>query len=188
MGDVPPRQRLLDAAAEVAEDAGVTGLTLEAVAERAGVSKGGLLHYFPSKAALLAGMVADIVGRYYAEVDADGYVAASAKSAATARRWTAVLTASLLEPALLDALREPARERWSAALGEAADPVDAAIAWLAADGLWLSDMLGLYELDPEVRERLVGRLTRLAQPSTGTSSGNGTSSGVRPSPVSSQDV
>jgi AcrR family transcriptional regulator len=171
--DVPPRQRVLDAAAEVAERSGVAAITLEAVAERAGVSKGGLLHYFPSKAALLAGMVGDIVARYYEEVTAaaaadedaglaHAYVVTSAKSAAAAERWTAVLTAGLLQPELLGVLREPARESFARSVRAAEDPVDAAVAWLAADGLWLSDMLGLYDVDPELREAVVSRLRSLA--------------------------
>jgi AcrR family transcriptional regulator len=170
-----PRQRVLNATAELAEQSGVMAITLEAVAERAGVSKGGLLHYFPTKAALLAGMVGEIVTRYYDEVAAEAaagpssgiaeaYVVTSAKTAAAAERWIAVLTASLLEPALLGVLRERAGRSWEDGVTTAGDPVAAAVAWLAADGLWLSDMLGLYDLTPELRAGVVERLTGLAQP------------------------
>ena len=47
------QQRLLDVAGELVTESGVMALTLEAVAKRAGVSKGGLLHHFPTKDALL---------------------------------------------------------------------------------------------------------------------------------------
>jgi AcrR family transcriptional regulator len=52
--------RLLDAAEAVVLRLGVTGLTLDAVAAQAGVSKGGLLYHFPSKERLIAAMVGRI--------------------------------------------------------------------------------------------------------------------------------
>lgn len=63
----PARDRLLDAAAELAVHRGAGELTLDAVAEAAGVSKGGLLYHFPTKDALLTAMVARMVARFEAE-------------------------------------------------------------------------------------------------------------------------
>ncbi|MDD2237004.1 MAG: TetR/AcrR family transcriptional regulator [Kiritimatiellae bacterium] len=54
------REVILDAAEAVVQGRGALGLTLDAVAARAGVSKGGLLYHFPSKDALLEAMVARI--------------------------------------------------------------------------------------------------------------------------------
>jgi AcrR family transcriptional regulator len=173
--DGGPRQRALDATIELAEEAGVAAITLEAVAARAGLSKGGLLHYFPSKPALLSAMVEEIVNRYYDLVAAEvakapeagnqvpqAYVAASVTLGPNTQLWTAVLTASLLQPSLLAVLRERARGLWDDGMAATTgDSVDAAIAWLAADGLWLSEMLGLYDLTPEMRAAIVTRLTEL---------------------------
>lgn len=50
-------ERLLDAAETVAHNRGMQGLTLDAVAAEAEVSKGGLLYHFPSKDALIQAMV-----------------------------------------------------------------------------------------------------------------------------------
>ena len=47
------RTRILDAAETLVRARGVTGLTLDAAAQTAGVSKGGLLYHFASKEALL---------------------------------------------------------------------------------------------------------------------------------------
>ena len=63
----PARDRLLDAAERVVVESGATHLTLDAVAKSAGVSKGGLLYHFPSKEALLEGMLA----RHFQDVDAE---------------------------------------------------------------------------------------------------------------------
>lgn len=53
----PARQRILSAATEIVKEQGTSHMSLEAVAARAGVSKGGLLYHFPSKAKLLEAMV-----------------------------------------------------------------------------------------------------------------------------------
>lgn len=51
------RDLLLDAAEAVVRKRGLSCLTLDAVAQQAGLSKGGLLHHFPSKDALVQAMV-----------------------------------------------------------------------------------------------------------------------------------
>jgi AcrR family transcriptional regulator len=51
------RERMLDAAEAVVIERGVNDMTLEAVAVRAGVSKGGIFYHFPSKDALVQAMV-----------------------------------------------------------------------------------------------------------------------------------
>jgi AcrR family transcriptional regulator len=54
------RECLLDAAEAVVIERGVSAMTLDAVAARAKVSKGGLLYHFPSKDAIVQGMVSRI--------------------------------------------------------------------------------------------------------------------------------
>lgn len=51
------RDNILLAADELAHELGPGNLSLDAVAQRAGVSKGGLLYHFPSKAKLLEALV-----------------------------------------------------------------------------------------------------------------------------------
>jgi AcrR family transcriptional regulator len=63
------RRALLQCAAKVAAEVGVSGVTVMAVAEAAGVSKGGLLHHFSNKQALLDGMVIALLERLDYEID-----------------------------------------------------------------------------------------------------------------------
>ena len=44
----PARERILEAAERVVGDVGAARMTLDGVAQAAGVSKGGLLYHFPS--------------------------------------------------------------------------------------------------------------------------------------------
>lgn len=64
------RRALLDSAAKLAAEHGLSGMTVQAVAEAAGVTKGGLFHHFASKEALVEAMVADLLARIDAELDA----------------------------------------------------------------------------------------------------------------------
>lgn len=62
------RRELLDAAARALITHG-PGVSLDAVAREAGVSKGGLLHHFRTKQALLAGLIEEWFERYDATVE-----------------------------------------------------------------------------------------------------------------------
>jgi AcrR family transcriptional regulator len=50
------RDRILDAAEDLICASGIAGFTLDAVAQAAGVSKGGLLYHFGSKDSLISGL------------------------------------------------------------------------------------------------------------------------------------
>ncbi len=58
----------MTAASEIVKEEGVVKLTLEAVAQRAGVSKGGLLYHYPSKEALIKGMVEDWTNNFFESI------------------------------------------------------------------------------------------------------------------------
>jgi AcrR family transcriptional regulator len=58
------RERILAAAIDVAQEEGPGNLSLDAVAHRAGVSKGGLLYNFPTKAKLLQALVEAYLAKF----------------------------------------------------------------------------------------------------------------------------
>lgn len=63
------RRALLEAAWHLAYEQGLSAVTVQAVATRAGVTKGGLFHHFPTKQALIEGLYADIVLTLDGEID-----------------------------------------------------------------------------------------------------------------------
>jgi AcrR family transcriptional regulator len=75
------RARLLDAARDVLATDGLEGLSLRAIARRAGVSHGAPLRHFPTLAALLAAVAADGFARLVATID--DHLDAAERSAAT---------------------------------------------------------------------------------------------------------
>jgi AcrR family transcriptional regulator len=97
------RPRLLAAAAERVMAGGLDHLTLEEVAADAGVSKGGLLYHFPTKAALIEALVTDVLDRFEQTVEH------ASDDGATPGSWTrayvdATFDAEVSRPALATAL------------------------------------------------------------------------------------
>ena len=165
------RRRLLDAATAVVRRAGARALTLDAVAAEAGVSKGGLLYHFKAKHDLLEAMLDGWLEEFGAEIEAKsegnfaaGYVRASDMSGwAAADRATefGLLAAMVDEPGTLERVRERYAE-WQSRLTAADDPAQATLARLAADGLWLADLLGLAPPSGDLRASVIERMIDLA--------------------------
>jgi AcrR family transcriptional regulator len=167
------RRRLLDAAAAVVRRDGAKALTLDAVAAEAGVSKGGLLYHFKTKRDLLDAMLEEWVEEFGTEIAAaeegkgfaHGYVKASDMTGwAAAERAIefGLLAAMVDEPATLERVRARYAAWQNQLAAESADPVDATVARLAADGLWLNDLLGLAPPAGELRKGVMERMLGLA--------------------------
>jgi AcrR family transcriptional regulator len=172
--NTPTRRRVIDAAVQVVSERGAAALTLEAVAEAAGVSKGGLLYHFPSKEALVGGMVEALCDRFEEAVaerstgpgpgrSALAYLAATAAQGDDEiHQWQSLCAAFLLNPDQLNRWRDKCHDWRREDAGDGGDPVDALILRLAADGLWLSDMYNLYPLTAKERRALLSRLEGLS--------------------------
>jgi AcrR family transcriptional regulator len=158
------RAKLLDAASTVIRRDGAQALTLDAVAAAAGVSKGGLLYHFRSKRELLDGLVARWLDEFQADIDAApgnfvaGYVRASDGAAA---EEAGLLAALVADPQVLAVVRERYAKWQDLIAAWGGDPVAATIARLAADGLWLADLLGMAPPQGELREQVLARLLEL---------------------------
>jgi len=173
------RERILDAAEARLLKLGPTGLVLDAVALDAGVSKGGLLYHFPSKDALVAGLterMLDSFERVQEELAARdsaregrwtrAYLASTVDAGGEAADGSARLMAGILagiggDPTRLEAIRERF-DAWQRRLErDAIDPTTATLVRLAADGLWLSALLGLRRIEPALIADVLARLHAL---------------------------
>jgi AcrR family transcriptional regulator len=169
------RRRLLDAAAAVVGRDGPRALTLEAVAAEAGVSKGGLLYHFATKETLVEALVVDWLDRADAEIEAgaaDGGFArsyaraagAGPRSAADRATDVALVVAVASAPDGLGTVRSRYAAWQQRLVADAPDPVDATIVRLAADGLWLADLLDLAPPTGRLRRAVRARLDELGGP------------------------
>ena len=180
---MPPdtRERILDAAEARLLASGPGGLVLDAIAADAGVSKGGLLYHFGSKEALVSGLCDRMLAGFDRVLvdlrDADPESIGAAARAYLASTVTldgkpadnsAQLMAGILatlgrDSSHLAGVRERF-EAWHAALLEdGLDETTATIVRLAADGLWLSALLGLPQLEGDLGPRTLAALEALTR-------------------------
>jgi AcrR family transcriptional regulator len=172
------RAKLLEAAVAVLQRQGVNGFTLDAVAVEAGVSKGGLLHHFATKEALIAQMLRTMMAQFAASVEEcqrrelpqpgsllRAYVRASFNETTPLfPALGALLAVSVLEnPELLALVQSDARDwRDRLAADAASSGLSAALAHLirqAADAAWFDQLIGAA---PEAEERAALRDELLA--------------------------
>jgi AcrR family transcriptional regulator len=161
------KERLLDAAGAVVRREGPQALTLDAVAAQAGVSKGGLLYHYGTKRELIEALVERWLADFQRDIDAAdphfvrGYVRASDPAGEIADEL-GLLAALVADPAVLRTVRERYAIWQDRVEREGSDPVDATVARLAADGLWLAELLGMAPPRGNLRDQVLARLLELA--------------------------
>lgn len=164
------RLALLEQAAALVGEDGAAACTIDAVAERAGVSRGAVVHHFPHKEDLLRGLLQTFIDRFEAAWSDRLSEASSGRGRLGEAyvRATAgpddVLTSALVvcvaeAPELLNPLREAMREwyrRIEDDAREAGHDVDQVLLrCLAADALWLYRLFGVAPLDPATATRVL---------------------------------
>lgn len=169
------KDSMLDAAEVVLTEQGAWRLTLDAVAEQAQVSKGGLLYHFPTKDALLQALVDRLAAKAASKRqdrredtggDPESVLRNDVECCLIDDDRNPQLCAALISAlANCPNLKEPIRsfhegrfaELSSLDLGE-----EAAILLLAADGLMLMETLNVSPFDEEQRAALVRAMLAMA--------------------------
>jgi len=185
------RKAVLDAAMRLAENGDIGALTLEAVAAHAGVSKGGLLHYFNNKEALLKAMV----GRVLEKFEDDRRLAMAnlpgdsgpARDAALMRAYLSrsfaglgkdyksgmiLVAVAASQPELLAPIREYFEARTRETMAHFANPAAALAMSLLADGLWLFDALEIPPFSGQARAQVRDFMDDLARRELGAPKDN----------------
>ena len=166
------RAIILDAAEDVVVEMGATHLSLDAVAKKAGVSKGGLLYHFPSKRALLKGMMEGLIVQFHEDrakafeelPDTAGrsLKAGVMTSLAPNERRDKIGLSMLAALAHDRTLAAPLQQAYAQHIRELKDmPFSfdrAVILSLACDGLMFWELLGLSPLSVKERKKLMSAL------------------------------
>ncbi|WFU25712.1 TetR/AcrR family transcriptional regulator [Bradyrhizobium sp. CB1717] len=181
------RNAALEAAIAIIARDGPGRLTLDAIARESGLSKGGVMHQFRTKEAVLKALLErqmahfeEFSTRYMAKVSATSANPNLATQLATIREAASspnsaalALVAAMVEnPSLMALPRELETKRMTAIKEEAADPDLAMLRWAGALGLLLSSLFGMSPLSKDEHQRLFTRLlddgqwTGLEQPAT----------------------
>lgn len=166
------RRALLDQAARITLEQGLTKVTFQAVADAVGVTKGGVMHHFATKNALVLEVFNDAMAKFEAEVDAA--MASDPVSYGSFTRAYIDATISLGEKAQAEYDNQATlyvlmlgdselRELWAkwanAQLKKHAatdDTETLSMVRLTADGIWLSDFSGIHIADKQsLHDRLI---------------------------------
>jgi AcrR family transcriptional regulator len=172
------RQAILQSTIDILIEQGLEALTLDAVAQKAGVSKGGLLYHFPNKDALILGLVNHLTQEFEAMLqeefqqdDAPGtpgqWTRAYVRAALRFNRQAMLIIGSLStavarNPDLLKTACNHEKLVKERLLADGIDPVRATIIVLAMDGLWFSDSLALPLEDP-MRSQVIEMLLDMSR-------------------------
>lgn len=170
------KKQILTAAAKLINEDGILALTLDAVAKLAGVSKGGLLYHFPSKEALLEGIV-----NYLTQDFTNGMTSAVQEDLDEKGKWTrayttltfnqeneeialntAFLSAVATNPELLKPMAESLEKLHYQIENDGLDPTTATIIRLAADGIYFNQLFGM-NLKKDARKQVFNYLINLTR-------------------------
>jgi len=183
-GSVPSdaRTRILDAAEAIVRARGVSGLTLDAAAKRAGVSKGGLLYHFASKEALITGLLGRMAE--WMAVDFEACVASQPEGPGRVARamlaWAFELTPEAVnercdraaavflaafhhDPALLGPIRAVIARMRAAVAADGLPPGHGHAIMAAGDGLFMARVFGLYTPTEQERHDMHAALSHLLE-------------------------
>jgi AcrR family transcriptional regulator len=169
------RGRLLRAAEELAHENGAGNMSLDAVAARAGVSKGGLLYHFPSKAKLLEALVEGFVEQFETELAArvgsdrgiSGNVGTAVLDMFVQERSyggpppSGVLAALAENPDLIEPVRKQHVDLLERIRSSVHDKTDATIAYLALQGIRSNNLFDFPRLSESEFDEVVARMREM---------------------------
>ncbi|MBM7572904.1 TetR/AcrR family transcriptional regulator [Aquibacillus albus] len=172
MGRNSRKIEILHAASKVVSDQGIFNLTLEAVAKEAGISKGGLLYHYPSKEALVHGMVEHLANNYREKISNNAendpidkgkwiraYVDVTFNQTYQNKNMHyGLLAAKAVSTNSLDPIRELYSEWQREIEHDGIDPVKASIIRLATDGIWLSELFDIYHIGEDKKKAIFKKL------------------------------
>jgi AcrR family transcriptional regulator len=170
------RERIIQALVAVMAERGVIHLTFDAVAAASGVSKGGLLHHFPTKLALLRELIVEDFRRF------DDYLQhLLLDEPPTPGRWlrayiratflpnpsgpdlsSGVASALMAYPELLADLKAAFDHFEATAQRDGLPSARASAIRLACDGLWMAEITGMSGVTEPNRSALMQELLALA--------------------------
>lgn len=168
------RDRILAAAADVAREAGPGSLSLDAIANRAGVSKGGLLYNFPTKAKLMQGLVENYLNAFEQALEERTAEASDESALAAYIRLSAddcekpkpsaswMFSAIAEDPEFLTPIKAFKRQLFERLKGETDDLGSLLVCFLAIEGLRSMNLFDSDVLSQQEHKHLVSSLLKIA--------------------------
>ncbi|TCU27639.1 TetR family transcriptional regulator [Rhizobium azibense] len=157
------KRTLIDEAAKLAVREGLASVTVQAVSDAAGVTKGGFIHHFPSKKDLIDAVFGELLEAIDDDIDARmandpepygsftrAYIDSVFQNNLCTKggQWAPLTISALTDPYLRDLMASWIEER-ARRHNETDGDTHLRIARLAADGIWLAHLYKIRITDPE---------------------------------------
>jgi AcrR family transcriptional regulator len=169
------KELLLQAAAAMVLERG-SNITLEQVASAAKVSKGGLLHHFPTKDSLLRGLMETLAANFERSIEASlepkqakgrfarAYIKATFEVAPEEQALTHALAGIVVgHPELAKDVEAAFAFAEKRLLEDGLPAPTAMIIRLTCDGLWFGELSGMISLPQSLRHQLRDQLLEMTQ-------------------------
>lgn len=173
MASYETREKICEAAIRTASRDGLLAMTLDNVAREAGVSKGGVMYHFPSKEELVRGMleyfgakvelmilqriaddpeprfrwVRSMLSCLFPDPESPRSESEPFSPEVLDGFMLAALAAAVNSPGLIEPLRQVGLRLRERLLSDPEDGLDQLLVWLAVDGLFLWQFVGLIRRD-----------------------------------------
>ncbi len=172
------RERIFEAAEHVVNEVGAARLTLDAVSQAAGISKGGLLYHFPSKDALLVALSQRYVQHLHSCIDHARAALPADEPAAEVKACVlgllgddprcktmgaALLATAANDLTLLEVIRQHIAQQGQELAATPSAFARAAVVALAVDGLKMRESWRISSFSSEQRAAIVQELLQLAE-------------------------
>ncbi|MCP8617241.1 TetR/AcrR family transcriptional regulator [Salirhabdus salicampi] len=171
------RQLILGTAKQIILDNGLQSLTLDAIAKKASISKGGLLYHFPNKKSLIEGLAQHIFDDF-----AFHFYNAAEKDPNETGKWSralieatkidieqnaelnvGILAASFLEPEITENISESYVDLLKKLEGDKINPITTDIIRFALDGIYYSKMFNVASLEKEKVDHVMQQLWEMTK-------------------------
>lgn len=169
--------RILAAARVIAVRDGAAHVSIDAIAREAGLSKGGVLHNFPTKRALMAAMLEEMLEEHHALSaglpETEGCLTLR-QHLTTLRSFSssdsdlsmAILAVAAVEPDLLEPLRTDLETDLARISAETTDPETARILFFALQGIRFHKLLKLPDGGGAVLDDIAARIEEMNDDAT----------------------
>jgi AcrR family transcriptional regulator len=168
------KQLILHTAAEIGANADWHQVTFQAIADKTGLSKGGIIHHYPSKEELLEELMQQSLaeltqwiieekktsGQEMAHIAYLRFIAKKSSDLHYRRTMKVILQAALANSEYREMWDNWFTEHISGGLAADQD-INSLIIMLVADGLWYADILGVYNLSDQKKEQIIQKLQKL---------------------------
>ncbi len=169
-------ESILEAAEAIVVEQGASFMTMDAVAARAGVSKGGLIYHFPSQESLMSALIqrfTDHLQQRREEIRASlpespardlvSYILARGDCAAEAcRMGGGLMAAAMRAPQLVEPAKAACKKAIEQILQGAENRSRLMVLVLAADCIWLIRLLGMQAFTDEELGQMRDEIVKLA--------------------------